>query len=224
MTKRVTEKNNFSYLTGALVVLLFGVSLADEVGFQLGQLLIQAAIIVVLTLGVWSIKSEARWYLTRAGLIVAILMVTVAGLFLQWVQMDLIWLVMLLAYLIQTTWLAMKQVLFTGPVDANKIVGAVCIFLLIGLIWTTLYMIIALLNPEAFYGLEPGAWYDNFADLVYFSYVSLTTLGYGDMAPAAPIARFMAYAEAVTGQFYIAILVASLVGIRISTHRNDQLR
>jgi len=135
--------------------------------------------------------------------------------------MDLLWLAILLVSLILTASLATKQVLFAGPIDTNKIIGAVCIFLLVGLIWTTLCMMVALPNPDAFYGLKPGPWHDIFPDLVYFSFVSLTTLGYGDMGPAAPIARFLAYAEAITGQFYIAVLVASLVGIRISSHHGS---
>ncbi|MEA3276530.1 MAG: potassium channel family protein [Pseudomonadota bacterium] len=219
MRKRLTERGNFSYLTVALVVLLFGTALADELGFQLGQLLIQAAIVMVLALGIWSIESQSHWFLTRVGMVVAIALVALAGLFLEWVQMDVLWLAILLGYLVVTTWLAMKQVLFTGPIDSNKIVGAVCIFLLGGLVWTTLYMMVALLNPEAFNGLEPGPWYDIFPDLVYFSFVSLTTLGYGDIGPVGPMARFLAFMEAIVGQFYVAILVASLVGIRISNQQ-----
>lgn len=213
------RRNNFGYLTLALVFLLLGTALADEFGLHVGQLLIQAAIVIMLALGVWSIESTSHWYLTRAGLVLAILLVTLAGLFLEWAQMDFLWLAILLGYLTLTAWLAMKLVLFTGPIDGNKIIGAVCIFLLLGLIWATLYMMIAHFNPQAFYGLEPGAWYEIFPDLVYFSFVSLTTLGYGDIGPAAPLARFLTFMEAIVGQFYIAILVASLVGIRISNQQ-----
>ena len=143
--------------------------------------------------------------------------IVLAGLIFQLVEMDFLWLVILLGYLTLTIWLAMKQVLFTGPIDSNKVVGAVCVFLLAGLAWTTLYMILVLFNPEAFYGLDLGPWYDIFPDLVYFSFVSLTTLGYGDIGPTAPIARFLVFMEAIVGQFYIAILVASLVGILVSS-------
>ncbi|NEV61211.1 potassium channel family protein [Thiorhodococcus minor] len=216
--RRLSQENNFSYLTGALVLLLLGVAVADEVGFRLGQTLIQSAIVVVLALGIWTIQSQRHWYMTRAGLVAAILVVMLAGLFFNWAHMDVLWLVILLAYLALTVWVATRQVLLTGPIDGNKIVGAVCIFLLLGLIWTTLYMLVAVRNPEAFYGIAPGPWHEIFPDLVYFSFVSMTTLGYGDIGPTAPIARFLVYAEAITGQFYIAVLVATLVGIRISNH------
>ncbi len=48
--------------------------------------------------------------------------------------------------------------------------------------------------------------------------MSLTTLGYGDITPVLPVARFLVYTEALVGQFYVAILVASLVGVRVSAH------
>ena len=79
--------------------------------------------------------------------------------------------------------------LFTGSIDLNKIVGAVCIFLLLGLSWSTIYVILVELIPDAFNGVSPAHWFETFPDLVYFSFVSLTTLGYGDIGPVAPIAR-----------------------------------
>jgi voltage-gated potassium channel len=53
-------------------------------------------------------------------------------------------------------------------------------------------------------------------ELVYFSYITLTTLGYGDISPTQPVAHFLCFAEAIVGQFYIAVLVASLVGVKVS--------
>ena len=122
-------------------------------------------------------------------------------------------------------WLAFEQVLFTpGPVDSNRLLGAISIYLLLGLIWTVVYLGILEFDPEAFHGSGGGPWLESFPEFVYFSFVSLTTLGYGDISPATPIARFVVYLEAILGQFYLAIMVASLVGIGISdriTNRSD---
>ncbi len=87
---------------------------------------------------------------------------------------------------------------------------------MIGLVWTLSYLLIAQAIPGAFNGLEQAVWYDNFADVAYYSFVTLTTLGYGDISPVIPIARFLVYMEAIVGVFYMAILVASLIGIRTS--------
>ena len=122
----------------------------------------------------------------------------------------------LLGFFVLTAWLAARQVLFTGPIDENKMIGAVCIYLLLGLVWAMLYLLVLAVQPTAFNGVAPTAWHADFPDIVYFSFVSLTTLGFGDVTPAEPIARFLVYLEAVVGQFYLAILVASLVGIRLS--------
>jgi voltage-gated potassium channel Kch len=132
-------------------------------------------------------------------------------------------LLILLGFYSWATWLAARQVLFSGPIDTNKIVGAICIYLLMGLIWALLYLLIAQATPGAFNGLEQSPWYDNFAAVTYYSYVTLTTLGYGDISPVAPLARFLVYMEAIVGVFYMAILVASLIGIRTSEmHSTDK--
>jgi len=218
MRRRLTEHDNFGYLTAALVVLLFGTALADELGLRLGQLLVQLAIVAALALGVWGMNRRTHWFRTRLGLILASLVVILLG---RWLETAVVWLLILLGYLILTSWLAMEQVLRGDSVDWNKIVGAVCVYLLMGLVWATLYMLIALLEPSAFAGLRPGPWYQGFPELVYFSFITLTTVGYGDIVPVSSLARFFAFIEAVVGQFYLAILVASLVGIRLADWRGN---
>ena len=90
------------------------------------------------------------------------------------------------------------------------------------LIWFMLYLLVAQVTPAAFNGLKSAFWYDNFSDLVYFSFISLTTIGYGDVTPAVSVAHFLAYMEGIVGQFYIAIVVASLVGARMSDKDSGQ--
>ena len=86
-----------------------------------------------------------------------------------------------------------------------------------GLICALTYTLIELLLGTAFTNvLNNLAWYELLPDFVYFSFVTMTTLGFGDIAPAMPITRFLVYLEAIVGQFYLAILVASLVGSKIS--------
>lgn len=121
-----------------------------------------------------------------------------------------------------TTVIAARQVLLTGEITGNKIVGAICIFFLLGLIWTTLYLLLLELDPASFNNVNEARWHENFPKMVYFSFVTLTTLGYGDVTPALPIVQFLAYLEAVMGLFYIAVMVASLVGIRITSHSMSQ--
>ena len=221
MSRKITERNNFAWLTSALTLVLFGVSVADQLHLHLGQLVLQVGLVLALALGVWSIRTDAHWYLTRIGLMTGVALLALVGIFLEWSRLDLIWLALLCGYLVATAKVAMEQVLFSGRVDGNKIVGAVCIYLLLGLIWTTLYLMVSELVPGSFNGLASSTWDETFPELVYFSFTTITTLGYGDISPSAPLTRFLALAEAIVGQFYIAVLVASLVGIRISRPSND---
>ena len=217
----VSEKNNFIYLVISLVLLLLAGALVDQFPTTLGQHIFQAASVVTLALSTFGFRSTQLRLQTGVGFTLSVLIIVVLGVLLNATGMSSLHLFVLILFYVWATWLAAKQVLFSGPIDGNKIVGAIGIYLLMGLIWALLYLFIAQTIPGAFNGLEQLVWYDNFADVAYFSFVTLTTLGYGDISPIVPIARFLVYMEAIVGVFYMAILVASLIGIRVSALRTD---
>ncbi len=218
----ISEQNNFIYLTVALVLLLFAAAVVDHFPDPITGIFIDATTVATLALGVWSFKAERRWLRTGVGFVAAILIVIVFDLILEVTDLHYVQICIMLGFFVLTAWLAARQVLFTGSIDANKVIGAVCIFLLLGIIWAMLYLLVAGAAPASFNGLDAAKWYDNFPHLAYFSFVSLTTLGYGDITPALPVARFLAYLEAIAGQLYIAIVVASLVGARISVRQSSR--
>jgi len=217
----VSEQNNFLYLTVALVLLLLVGALVEQFPTYLGQRLVQAFTVITIAAGVAGFKKSKFLFKTSIGFLVAVILVMFFSVLLDVGRLHFAHLILLIIYFTWATWLALKQVLFTGEIDGNKIVGAVCIYLLMGLVWTFCYLFIAELIPDAFIGLQQEPWYDNFADVAYYSYVTLTTLGYGDISPVAPVARFLVYMEAVVGVFYMAILVASLIGARMSDRDSD---
>jgi voltage-gated potassium channel len=214
--KAVSEKNNFLYLTVGLVVLLFVGAISDQFSDLIGHQMIQAFSVINILVGIYGFKTPNMWLHSPLGIFVSVVVVVIIGIGLELLQLYYLHLLILFCFYMWAIWLAGKQVLFTGAVDANKIVGAICLYLLMGLIWALMYMFIAQAIPGAFNGVEQLIWYDNFADVAYYSYVTLTTLGYGDISPVAPIARFLVYMEAVVGVFYMAILVASLIGYGIN--------
>jgi voltage-gated potassium channel len=218
----VSEKNNFMFLIVSLVALLLAGALVDQFPSSLGQHIFQAASVVTLGLSTFGFRSTQLRLKTGVGFTLSVLVIVIFSVLLDEAGMSSMHLFVLILFYCWATWLAAKQVLFSGPIDGNKIVGAICIYLLIGLVWALLYLFIAQTIPEAFNGLEQRVWYDNFANVAYFSFVTLTTLGYGDISPAIPIARFLVYMEAIVGVFYMAILVASLIGIRVSALHSDQ--
>ncbi len=217
----VSEKNNFIYLIVSLVALLLAGALVDQFPSDLGQHIFQGASVVTLGLSTFGFRSTQLRLHMGVGLTLSVLVIVMLGVLLDEVGMSSLHLFVLILFYCWATWLAAKQVLFSGSIDGNKIVGAICIYLLIGLIWALLYLFIAQTVPDAFNGLEQRVWYDNFANVAYFSFVTLTTLGYGDISPVIPIARFLVYMEAIVGVFYMAILVASIIGIRISNLHSD---
>jgi hypothetical protein len=108
--------------------------------------------------------------------------------------------------------------IFVGSrrVTVDTICASLCVYLLLAVIWSGIYSIVATNHPgEAFtedFSFDSGQTMNS----VYFSLVTLTTLGYGDISPTSPWARMLAAIEAVVGQIYLTVLVAHLVGMRLS--------
>lgn len=224
MIELVSEKNNFFYLTIGMVLLLFVSAMVDQFPGVLGHQFVQAFSVFNIAIGLYGFKSESTFFRTTPGLLIIVVAIVTIGAIMEYLQLYYIHLLMLFCFYVWAVWLAMRQVLFSGPISINEIVGAVCIYLLIGLIWTLMYLLIAQAIPGAFNGIEQQVWYDNFGNTAYYSFVTLTTLGYGDVTPIAPIARFLVYMEAVVGVFYMAILVASLIGVSINESKSHHLR
>ena len=116
-----------------------------------------------------------------------------------------------------------ESVFRDGAIDSNRIIGAISIYLVLGLIFAMAYSLLETLQPGAFAVARDEASHDLSRDLVsnfiYFSSVTLTTLGYGDIVPASRPARMFATLEATIGQLYIAIVIARLVGLHITQKR-----
>jgi len=216
VVKPVSEKNNFIYLTIGIVLLLFVSAIVAQFPWLEGHQLVQAFSVVNIAIGIYGFRSSHLFFHTGVGLVAATIAIITIGLFMEELQLYYLHLLIMFCFYLWAIWLAGKQILFAGVIDANKIVGAICIYLLMGLIWTMMYLFLAQAIPGAFEGIEQMIWYHNFADVAYYSFVTLTTLGYGDISPVAPMAKFLVYMEAVVGVFYMAILVASLVGVSIS--------
>lgn len=219
--KHISEQNNFVFLLFSLVLFLLLGAVVEQMQTNMGQLVVTSSTVVMLAVGIWSFKESKHWFLAGLGILAAIIVVVVIGFILESAGLRYIHLLLMLVFFIWTTWLAARQVLFTGTIDDNKIVGAICIYLLLGMIWTIMYLLIAQAVPDAFNGLQQAPWYDNFSELSYYSFVTLTTLGYGDISPKLPVPKFLAYMEAVVGVLYIAILVASLIGVRMSNRSSN---
>jgi voltage-gated potassium channel Kch len=212
----LSRDNNFYYLCGSLLVILFSSSAIHLISGRWGQDLFSALILAMLLVSIKSLHLSLTlrklvWVVVAMLFLLTLLQHTFRSELFEFLSLALLFL--FFASLLHA---AGRQVLFVGRVDSNRIIGSISLYLLLGLLWTQIYLFLLMIDPEAFQGLEAETWREAFPRAAYFSFVTLTTLGYGDILPTNPIARFFAYMEAVAGVFYMAIVVASLVSIGIS--------
>jgi len=135
-------------------------------------------------------------------------------------------------YLVNTTFtiiffgvicgIIMWDVMISKQVTGDTIAGSICAYLLLGLVWAMIYELIELLSPGSFnipgdlVTAEGSGHSVGFLSFAYFSFTTMTTLGYGDVTPLSKVAQAFAPMQAVFGQLYIAILVARLVAMRVA--------
>ncbi|MEP5323550.1 ion channel, partial [Marinobacter alexandrii] len=99
------------------------------------------------------------------------------------------------------------EVFLSGAVDLNKIIGSICIYLLLVVAWAIVYDFLELVTPGSFAGLSETTDLSRFDEFSYFSLVTITTLGYGDITPENSVAGITAGLQATAGVFYSAVLV-----------------
>jgi voltage-gated potassium channel len=135
-----------------------------------------------------------------------------------------------LAYFGFAIWVLLRLVLTSAHVTVDTLCTALSVYLLLGVFWAIAYSLLDIAEPGAsfFHSLdavgteEPmrfGA--ERSVYPLYFSFVTMTTLGYGDIVPNSPSARMLAAAQAVVGQFYVAVLLARLVALHVTDARRD---
>jgi hypothetical protein len=218
----------FGYLLAAL--------LAYAAAYPLGgrglarQLIAEVAVTAILVTGLGAV---GRGRMSRLMILLFGVPAVVAGFSL--IVLEVRWLLLVRSlfgsvFLGVTTALILKEVLRDERVTGDKITGSICGYLLLGSCWSVIYALIEAANPGSFALTLQGAegtlppLRELAAELTYFSFVTLTTLGYGDITPISPQARTLAWLEAGSGQIYLTVLVARLVGLHIAHSQKDPQR
>ena len=215
--KHLSSKNNFVYLCGALIALLFSASLMQELSGTWGEDLFSFISIMMIVVSLKSIHTNVTWKKIVYIILFFLTAVTIMSKLFDFTYIPYINLSLLLLFFVGCFWSAYKQILFEGEVDSNKMIGSLSLYLLLGLMWTIIYLILFQLDPTAFSGIEAASWRHNFTQMAYYSFVTLTTLGYGDVLPLNHVAQFFVYMEAIIGVFYMAIIVSSLISLRLAS-------
>ena len=208
----------------ALLIFVIGIPVAsdlDLISLQMSRVLGASSLLAV---GIWSLRGAGRLY--SAGMLAAItgIVLVILSIVRNSDMLHVIALLAMFVFLLLATINAFRQIAVGNDISLNRIVGAVCVYLLLGVMWSIAYNVLEYLQPDSFKGLTElvsPAWNP---DWIYFSFVTITTLGYGDITPLTQTARSLAVAEAIVGQFYIAVLVAGLVSAYISSKRDSNDR
>jgi hypothetical protein len=211
------QRNNFGYLLGGLLSLFILLpSLHLGLGESVDADVMRPILLVVFSFftmtSVWSLHQNTGIF--RYGLAIAVLNIVIAfiALFFHERLLEIISSLSVIVFSVLSCYIAGRHVFSFRDTDTNSLIGAVCVYLLLGLIWAMIYGVFSALWPQgAFQGLVFNPKITQFETYVYFSFVTLTTAGYGDITPLNPLLRTIAYLEMITGQFYMAILVSGLV-------------
>ena len=160
---------------------------------------------------VFPVRSWLRTYVALVGMIVAVNLLQSALDWPTWTG----YAAPLLAFAVQSLafyGVLRHALLADDPNELDHTFAAITGYFLLALIWTRIYQLIAFIDPRAF--TEGGTVVPNAAEhtFVYFSLISITTVGYGDITPVNDYARLLGGLEGAVGTLYIAVVIASLVG------------
>ncbi len=112
----------------------------------------------------------------------------------------------------------LTKIFSEDKVTGESIKGGISIYFLLGYLWLYLYSLVLLVNPEA---ISFPAHASELSYVLYFSFTTLTTLGYGDITPVSLLARNLTILESTIGQIYLTVLIARLVGLQL-VHRSTR--
>lgn len=215
----------FGLLLVALFLMIVGAPISAEVAHHVEGIQGPAGLApftILLTVAsayaVWNIARHRAMVIVAAGLILTIIGVSSViehrGLNIAHVAAQTI-------FLVYVTATILRAVFRARVVDGNILCGAACVYLLAGTVWGYSYAMLEIANHGSFKIVAPDMangvnLYDEPGWLVYFSFTTLTTVGFGDVLPASAFARSLSVLEAVVGQIMLVVMMARLVGLHVA--------
>ena len=207
--------NRYNHLLVALMI-LFVVSPSMELRRQTERFPVLVFILfLVLISGLRMNVSKGRTYWSFFILVVVALVLQLLVYYLPENQQSLIHVLSILTLLTHCLFFTiliytMAARLFRiQEVSGDSIKGGICVYLLIGFLWAMFYVLLDRIDPNAFVAHSEMMY-------TYFSFTTLTTLGYGDIVPTSRFSAMLTNTEAIVGQCYLAIFIARLVGLHIA--------
>lgn len=205
--------HRFTFLFVILLLLLVTTPVIQNEGTML-NVLYQSGFTAILLAAWWAVRDDESESRTTLGLAIPAFVAGWLTVAVPSLTLRVVATLFLMAFLTLVTIELVRFAARSRRVTSDTIYAALSAYLLIGLVFASLYTICDLFQPESL-GLmdNPIGGGDRMGAAIYFSFVTLTTLGYGDISPASGWAAGLAPAEAILGQAYMAVLVARLVGL-----------
>ena len=217
-------QGNCRFLLGTLMVLLVSFPFLENVA---GPLVLVIPIAAVFVAGV-AVVDSGRYRLTiRAGLIAAVqisftvlslILRAVHGRYLIAVTLGLAATAVLILFTIRCV---LHYVLQARAITPDQIYAGICMYIMLGFAFGAVFYLVNILDPKSFF-MSTNVTGRDTPDLMYFSFVTLATLGYGDITPISNVARSLAVVEALVGMLFIAIFMARLVSMQSTTDVSDR--
>lgn len=197
------------HLLIALLLLFFTSPFVQELPG--GKIIEGLLVATVLLAGLAAVAG--RGSLLAGSLLAAVALVSQwAGIFYPWTGFTIISLLASSVFAGLVIFQLLAYVLNAREVDRETLCACIAGFLIIGLLYSMVYLLLATLDPTAFSFRNPDQKMEGF-EAFYFSFVTLSTIGFGDVLPVSRVARMLSVMEAITGMFYVAVLVARIVSI-----------
>jgi hypothetical protein len=210
------ERGRFGPL---LVTLLLNLLVSPFVeNLPAGRFLFNLFTTIVLFSALYSISENKRWFFYGFVLSIPAIAGIWTGFFSTGASRLASAPVLTTFFLAYIAYRLLSHVLKSNQVTSETIFAALCAYLLVGMIWSYFHFGLEFLQPGSYQGLSASVNYSGGrgTSFLYFSFVTLTTLGYGDVTPVSSAARSFSYVEALMGQLYLAVLIARLVGMHIA--------
>ena len=205
------KEPKFGYLLLGILLFLVVGPVADKFLGAAEGVVLMTAYTALLIIGLWSLQENRLIFWTGLVLAASSIVCSLINFFIESNIFIGVGLLIYLAFLLLNIYIATEHLMAPNEVTVNKIIGGTCVYFLLGMTWSILYVIAVWLDPNSFTGSNLAAETQIYWDMTYFSFVTLTTLGYGDILPVGPLAKALAYTEAVIGQIYVAVLIGALV-------------
>ncbi|MFC1570660.1 potassium channel family protein [Candidatus Omnitrophota bacterium] len=207
------KKGGLYYLLISLLFILFVYPIFEN--WDAGSKFFAVFVSFILVSGVYVVTRESRWKFFVSMILAAPAMVLLwTEEFIDLFHLEIAAFTFMLLFGFFTVYCILSHVMKAQKVDTNILAGAASAYLLIGISWSFIYCLLSLIMPGSFNIPEalPHGVDNIWSTFNYYSFTTLTTLGYGDITPVTPRAQSFALLEAVIGVLFSALLMAKLVG------------